>query len=77
MPETLGGWRPVGPSAIAFGEGYATPDELSADRIEELQQAFATAAASAYAAGFRAIEIHAAHGYLLYLSRLILWANGT
>ena len=66
VPETLGGWRPVGPSAIAFGEGYATPDELSADRIEELQQAFATAAASAYAAGFRAIEIHAAHGYLLH-----------
>ena len=52
MPETLGGWRPVGPSAIAFGEGYATPDELSADRIEELQQAFATAAARAYAAVF-------------------------
>ena len=66
VPETLGGWRPVGPSAIAFGEGYATPDELSADRIEELQQAFATAAASAYAVGFRAIEIHAAHGYLLH-----------
>ena len=66
VPETLGGWRPVGPSAIAFGEGYATPAELSADRIDELQQAFATAAARAYAAGFRAIEIHAAHGYLLH-----------
>src|SRR5271166_3668476 len=52
VPEALGGWRPVGPSAVAFGEGYATPDELSADRIEELQQAFATAAASAYAVGF-------------------------
>ncbi len=58
--------RGVRVGAIAFGEGYATPDELSADRIDELQQAFATAAASAYAAGFRAIEIHAAHGYLLH-----------
>ena len=66
VPEALGGWRPVGPSAIAFGEGYATPEELSADRIKALQQAFATAAARAYAAGFRAIEIHAAHGYLLH-----------
>ena len=53
VPEGLGGWRPAGPSAIAFGEGYATPDELSVDRIEALRQAFAIAAARAHAAGFR------------------------
>jgi 2,4-dienoyl-CoA reductase-like NADH-dependent reductase (Old Yellow Enzyme family) len=66
LPEALGGWRPVGPSAIAFAQDYATPDELSVDRIESLRQAFATAAARAYAAGFRVVEIHAAHGYLFH-----------
>ena len=42
VPEALGGWRPVGPSAVAFGESYATPDELSVDRARDAR--FATPA---------------------------------
>jgi 2,4-dienoyl-CoA reductase-like NADH-dependent reductase (Old Yellow Enzyme family) len=42
------------------------PEELSVDRILALQRAFVTAANRAYAAEFRTIEIHAAHGYLFH-----------
>jgi 2,4-dienoyl-CoA reductase-like NADH-dependent reductase (Old Yellow Enzyme family) len=66
IPETAGGWRPLAPSAIAFSDSYAKPDELTADQIKSLQTAFAIAAERAVAAGFSVIEIHAAHGYLIH-----------
>ena len=65
MPEAQGGWQAVAPSPIAFGK-YAPPKELSIEGIRALSQAFATAARRAYAAGFRTIEVHAAHGYLVH-----------
>ena len=66
VPETAGGWRPVAPSAIAFSDSYAKPDELTLDEIKALQTAFAVAAERAAAAGFAVIEIHGAHGYLIH-----------
>ena len=66
VPETADGWRPVAPSAIAFSDTYAKPDELTVDQIKALQSAFAVAAERAAAAGFDVIEIHAAHGYLIH-----------
>ena len=61
-----GGWPSVAPSAISFGEGYAVPHELSVAAIAEIVAAFVAAARRAVVAGFQAIEIHAAHGYLLH-----------
>lgn len=60
------GWRPVGPSAIAFNETDAPPHELAIDEIATLVQSFAAATCRSLAAGFDVVEIHAAHGYLMH-----------
>ena len=60
-----GGWQPVGPSPVPFRENDLVPRELTPAEIDQIVEAFAAAARRALAAGFRTIEIHAAHGYLL------------
>jgi 2,4-dienoyl-CoA reductase-like NADH-dependent reductase (Old Yellow Enzyme family) len=66
VPEAEGGWPTVGPSAVSFGSGYATPEALSVEGVLKLVEAFAAAAQRAHEAGFRTIELHAAHGYLIH-----------
>ncbi len=60
-----GGWVPVAPSAIAFSDKYPMPAALDDAGLRATVADFAAAARRARAAGFRVIEIHAAHGYLL------------
>jgi 2,4-dienoyl-CoA reductase-like NADH-dependent reductase (Old Yellow Enzyme family) len=67
VPETEGGWQNVmAPSAIPFADNYPTPQALTVDAIQQVVRAFAAAARRACDAGFRVIEIHAAHGYLIH-----------
>ncbi|HTR28887.1 MAG TPA: NADPH dehydrogenase NamA [Puia sp.] len=61
-----GAWQPVAPSAIAFDEGYAEPAELTSEGIATVIEDFRSAARRAMKAGFKVVEIHAAHGYLLH-----------
>jgi 2,4-dienoyl-CoA reductase-like NADH-dependent reductase (Old Yellow Enzyme family) len=65
LPESDGGWRPVAPSPIPFRPADGGPHELTFDQIADIIEAFAAAARRAVAAGFKLIEIHGAHGYLL------------
>lgn len=61
-----GGWQVMAPSAIAYGDGYPLPRELKADDIGGIVRSFGEAATRADRIGFDAVEIHAAHGYLLH-----------
>ena len=67
VPESEGGWNNVvAPSAVTFADEYPMPRALSIDGIKNIVSAFAAAAGRACEAGFRVIEIHAAHGYLIH-----------
>lgn len=66
IAPAAGGWIPVGPSPLPFADGYTVPLALDRDGIRAIVAAFAAAARRAAAAGFRALEVHCAHGYLLH-----------
>ena len=61
-----GAWDVVAPSPIPFREDDPTPIELDKKGIDEIVEAFGAATRRALKAGFRIIEIHMAHGYLLH-----------
>jgi 2,4-dienoyl-CoA reductase-like NADH-dependent reductase (Old Yellow Enzyme family) len=60
------GWETVAPSAVAYRDGDPLPKELSIEGIRQVVADFKDAAGRALAAGFKVVEIHAAHGYLIH-----------
>jgi 2,4-dienoyl-CoA reductase-like NADH-dependent reductase (Old Yellow Enzyme family) len=66
LSDAEGGWTPIAPSALPFNATYRTPRAMSEADIQAVVAAFGTAAARADQFQFDAIEIHAAHGYLLH-----------
>ncbi|KAF4549234.1 NADPH dehydrogenase afvA-like protein [Elsinoe fawcettii] len=65
-PE-LNGWpdNVYGPSAIPWNEKHAMPKAMTLQDIQNFKGAFASSVRRALQAGFDAIEIHGAHGYLI------------
>ncbi|HMM66259.1 MAG TPA: NADH:flavin oxidoreductase/NADH oxidase [Dokdonella sp.] len=61
-----GGWMTVAPSALAYSPDYPHPSALEAAGIDAIVEAFRNSTRRAVDCGFRVIEIHAAHGYLLH-----------
>ncbi len=60
-----GGWETYGPSATPIGD-LNVPREAEEADLDEAVESFARAARMAHLAGYEAVEIMAAHGYLLH-----------
>jgi 2,4-dienoyl-CoA reductase-like NADH-dependent reductase (Old Yellow Enzyme family) len=66
VPLEEGGWQPIGVGETPFTDGYPIPRAMTQEDIERVCREWRVAAGRALEAGFRFIEIHAAHGYLLH-----------
>ncbi|THD67285.1 MAG: NADH:flavin oxidoreductase/NADH oxidase [Bradyrhizobium sp.] len=58
-------WQPVGPTSEPVAKGWLTPRQLTTEECKAMVRTWGAAARRAVDAGFDAIEIHTAHGYLL------------
>src|SRR5688500_12674723 len=65
LREEESGWQPVAASAVPFNDTYRMPHELRKKEIIKVTGDFRDAAVRALKAGFKVVEIHAAHGYLI------------
>ncbi len=61
-----GAWQTVGPSAEPYADGWHVPEAMTDETLERVRVSFVEAAKRSVRLGFRAIEIHNAHGYLMH-----------
>jgi 2,4-dienoyl-CoA reductase-like NADH-dependent reductase (Old Yellow Enzyme family) len=66
LAQGKGGWPTVAPSPFPFHPGDPEPAELDEEGMHWIANAFAVAARRAARLNLDAVELHAAHGYLLH-----------
>ncbi len=66
LSKADGGWETFGPSALPHLPTEAPPTAMSLEYMAQVREAFVSAAQRAQRMGIDAIELHAAHGYLLH-----------
>jgi 2,4-dienoyl-CoA reductase-like NADH-dependent reductase (Old Yellow Enzyme family) len=66
IAPAAGGWQTFAPSALPHAPGERPPQALDADGLHRIRDAFVESARRAERLGLDAIELHAAHGYLLH-----------
>jgi 2,4-dienoyl-CoA reductase-like NADH-dependent reductase (Old Yellow Enzyme family) len=59
-----GAWQTLAPSTVPHTAGEPLPEAMTTEDIEQLKNDFSSATKRALEAGFKVIELHAAHGYL-------------
>lgn len=66
LDESQGGWNTVAPSAVGYHDNEKASISLDLEGIEKVISDFKLATKRALQAGYKVLEIHAAHGYLLH-----------
>ena len=59
-------WPAIAPSALPYADGWPVPAEMSEADITDVIAAFGAAARRAHDAGFKVLEVYAAHGFLVH-----------
>ncbi len=59
-------WTAIAPSAIPYADGWPTPEAMSESDIARVINSFGEAAKRSMEAGFKVIEVYAAHGFLIH-----------
>jgi 2,4-dienoyl-CoA reductase-like NADH-dependent reductase (Old Yellow Enzyme family) len=66
LAEDDNGWQPIAPSPISFDRDSPLPREMNDEDIQTVTSQFRAAAKRSLLAGFKVLELHMAHGYLLH-----------